>query len=171
LDAIEKRGSNMDIVHEVNQIIPVMLDCGASDLDSVTEALQFADKVIVATETLKRLEDLYEIFSRFDGEQIVISIDVLQNKVLSKYMELDFSILRENLVKLQPTQIILLDISNVGTEGGVNWELVDEFPGLESSFILGGGITGEDMGQLDKRGAGKVLVGTALHNGQIKPIF
>lgn len=171
LDAIEKRGSNMDIVHEVNQIIPVMLDCGASDLDSVTEALQFADKVIVATETLKRLEDLYEIFSRFDGEQIVISIDVLQNKVLSKYMELDFSILRENLVKLQPTQIILLDISNVGTEGGVNWELINEFPGLESSFILGGGITGEDMGQLDKRGAGKVLVGTALHNGQIKPIF
>lgn len=171
LDAIEKRGSNLDIVGEVNQIIPVMLDCGASDLGSVTDALNVADKVIVATETLKGLEDLYEIFSRFDGEQIVISIDVLHNKVLSKYMELDFSILRANLVKLQPSQIILLDISNVGTEGGVNWDLLDEFAGLESSFILGGGITEEDMDELDKRGVAEVLVGTALHNGQIKPNF
>lgn len=171
LDAIEKKGSNLDIVGEINQIIPVMLDCGASDLDSVTEALQVADKVIVATETLKRLEDLYEIFSRFDGEQIVISIDVLHNKVLSKYMDLDFSILRANLVKLQPSQIILLDISNVGTEGGVNWDLINEFSGLESSFILGGGIIEEDMGELGKRGVAEVLVGTALHNGQIKPIF
>ncbi len=171
LDAIEKMGSNRNIVGEVNQIIPVMLDCGASDLDSVTEALQFADKVIVATETLRRLEDLFEIFSRFDGDQIVISIDVLRGNVLSKYMDLDFSILKENLLKIQPSQIILLDISNVGTEGGVNWDLIDEFSGLESSFILGGGITGEDMGELDKRGVDKVLVGTALHNGQIKPIF
>jgi len=171
LDAIEKRGSNLDIVGEVNQILPVMLDCGASDLDSVTEALKFAEKVIVATETLKRLEDLYEIFSRFDGEQIVISIDVLHNKVLSKHMDLDFSILRANLVNLQPSQIILLDISNVGTEGGVNWDLINEFSGLESSFILGGGITGEDIDELDKRGVAEVLVGTALHNGQIKPIF
>ena len=171
LDAIEKRGSNRDIVGEVNQIIPVMLDCGASDLDSVTKALQVADKVIVATETLKRLEDLYEIFSQFDREQIVISIDVLRGKVLSKYMDLDFNVLRENLLKMKPSQIILLDISNVGTEGGVNWDLINEFYGLESSFILGGGITGEDMGELDKRGVAKVLVGTALHNGQIKPIF
>ena len=171
LDAIEKRGSNLDIVGEVNQIIPVMLDCGASDLDSVTKALQVADKVIVATETLKRFQDLYEIFSRFGGDQVIISVDVLQNKVLSKYMELDFSILRENLVKLQPSQVILLDISNVGTGKGVNWDLIDEFSGLESSFILGGGITGDDIDQLYKRGVDKVLVGTALHNGHIKPIF
>jgi len=168
LDAIEGRNSNRDLVGEINQIIPVMLDCGASDLDSVREALQVADMVIVATETLKKLEDLHEIFCRVNRKQIIISIDIIQNKVLSKHMVLDFNILRENLEKLQPSQIILLDISKVGTKRGINWKLMDEFAGLESSIILGGGITVEDMSQLDKRGVDKVLVGTTLHQGQIK---
>ena len=168
LDAIEGTDSNLDMVGEINQIIPVMLDCGASDLYSVMEALQFADRVIVATETLKKLEDLHEIFCRVNREQIIISIDVLHNKVLSKHMELDFNILRESLEKLKPSHIILLDISKVGTEKGINWKLMDEFAGLELSIILGGGITGEDMSQLDKKCVDKVLVGTALHQGQIK---
>ncbi|EKF85647.1 HisA/HisF family protein [Methanobacterium formicicum] len=168
LDAIEGKGSNGDLVSEINQFIPVMLDCGANDIDSVSDALQVADKVIVATETLKNLEDLHEIFCRVNRERIILSIDVMDNKVLSKYMELDFNILRENLEKLKPSHIILLDISRVGTEGGINWGLIDEFTGLENSIILGGGITEDDMHQLDKKGVNKVLVGTALHKGLIK---
>lgn len=168
LDAIEGKDSNRNMVGEINQFIPVMLDCGASDMDSVIEALQIADMVIVATETLKKLEDLHEIFCRVNRNQIIISIDVIQNKVLSRYMKLDFNILRKNLEKLQPFQIILLDISKVGTEKGINWKLMDEFTGLECSIILGGGITGEDISQLDKSSVDKVLVGTALHQGQIK---
>lgn len=168
LDAIEGNDSNGDLVGEINQFIPVMLDCGANDIDSVFEALQVADKVIVATETLKNMDDLYGIFCRVNRERIIVSIDVMDNKVLSKYMELDFNILRENLEKLQPSQIILLDISKVGTEGGINWRLINEFAGLESSIILGGGITEDDLYQLDKKGVDKILVGTALHKGQIK---
>ncbi|WP_321421193.1 HisA/HisF family protein [uncultured Methanobacterium sp.] len=168
LDAIEGKGSNGDLVGEINQFIPVMLDCGANDMDSVSGALQVADKVIVATETLKNMDDLHEIFCRVNRERIILSIDVMDNKVLSKYMELDFNILRENLEKLQPCSIILLDISRVGTEGGINWGLINEFTGLESSIILGGGITEDDMHQLNKKGVNKVLVGTALHKGLIK---
>nr|WP_319372953.1 HisA/HisF family protein [uncultured Methanobacterium sp.] len=168
LDAIEGKDSNEDLVGKINQFIPVMLDCGANDIDSVSGALQVADKVIVATETLKNMDDLHEIFCRVNRERIILSIDVMDNKVLSKYMELDFKFLRENLEKLQPSQIILLDISRVGTEGGINWGLINEFTGLESSIILGGGITEDDMHQLDKKGVNKVLIGTALHKGQIK---
>lgn len=171
LDAIEGEGSNLDLISKINQILPVMLDCGASDLDSVSEALQVADKVIVATETLKKLEDLYEIFCRVNRERIIISVDVLNNKILSKHLKLDFSILRENLEKLKPSMVILLDISNVGTETGINWQLMDEFAGLESSLILGGGITREDLPQLAEKGVNNVLVGTALHQGTIKPFF
>ena len=168
LDAIEGKDSNGDLVGEINQFIPVMLDCGANDIDSVFKALQVADNVIVATETLKNMDDLHEIFCRVNRERIILSIDVMDNKVLSKYMELDFNILRENLEKLQPSQIILLDISKVGTEGGINWRLINEFAGLESSIILGGGITEDDLYQLDKKGVDKILVGTALHKGQIR---
>ena len=171
LDAIEGIGSNLDMVGEINRFLPVMLDCGASDLDSVSEALQVADNVIVATETLKKLEDLDEIFFKVNREQVIISIDVLNNKILSKYLELDFGILKDCLEKLKPSMVILLDISNVGTESGINWQLMNYFNRLESSLILGGGITREDLSKLSIYGVDYVLVGTALHQGKIEPNF
>jgi phosphoribosylformimino-5-aminoimidazole carboxamide ribotide isomerase len=127
--------------------------------------------VIVATETLRKLEDLDEIFCRVNGERVIISVDVLNGRILSKHLTLDFSILREILEKLKPSMVILLDISNVGCECGVNRRLIDEFTGLNSSIIMGGGVTGNDLFQLTGIGVYKVLVGTALHQGKMKPIF
>ncbi len=171
LDAIECKGSNLDIIEKINNILPVMLDCGANDIVSVNKALKVADKVIIATETLKKLEDLDKIMGSVDAEHIIISIDILNNKILSKQMELDFNILKESLKELKPVQIILLDISKVGTEDGINKQLLDEFKGWENSLIMGGGITSNDMDQLARMGVDKVLVGTALHHGKMKPVF
>ena len=171
LDAIEGRDSNLDLVGNINQILPVMLDSGACDLESVAEALQVSDKVIVATETLRSLGDLDEIFCKVKPERLIISIDVLNNEILTKHLELDFNILRKIVEKLKPSQIIILDISNVGCEGGINWQLMDDFAGIESSIIFGGGVTAEDFLKLDGKIVDKVLVGTALHHGRIKPIF
>jgi phosphoribosylformimino-5-aminoimidazole carboxamide ribotide isomerase len=171
LDSIEGRGSNQEIEWEINQILPVMLDCGANDLDSVKNALLVADKVIVATETLKKLEDLDEIFCRVNKERVIISVDVLNNKIHSKHLKLDFNSLKEKLEKLEPAMVILLDISNVGTEEGFKRSLVEEFLGLNSSIILGGGIREEDLSQLAALGVNKVLVGTALHQGKMEPLF
>ncbi len=171
LDAIEGKDSNLDLVGKINQVLPVMLDCGASDMDSVFEALQFADKVIVATETLRELEDLDEIFCRVNRERIIVSVDVLDNQVLAKYMELNFNDLREYLQRLKPSTVILLDISSVGTEGGINQQLINEFAGLDTDIILGGGITEKDLPKLPEIGVNNVLVGTALHHGKMKPIF
>lgn len=171
LDAIEGKDSNLDLVGKINQVLPVMLDCGASDMDSVFEALQFADKVIVATETLRELEDLDEIFCRVNRERIIVSVDVLDNQVLAKYMELNFNDLREYLQRLKPSTVILLDISSVGTEGGINQQLINEFAGLDTDIILGGGITEKDLPKLLEIGVNNVLVGTALHHGKMKPIF
>lgn len=171
LDAIEGKDSNLDLVGKINQVLPVMLDCGASDMDSVFEALQFADKVIVATETLRELEDLDEIFCRVNRERIIVSVDVLDNQILAKYMELNFNDLREYLHRLKPSTVILLDISSVGTEGGINQQLINEFAGLDTDIILGGGITEKDLPKLPEIGVNNVLVGTALHHGKMKPIF
>lgn len=171
LDAIEGRDSNRDLVRTINQILPVMLDCGAYDLDSVDEALQVSEKVIVATETLQALEDLEEIFSNVNRDRLILSIDVLNNKIHTKHLKLDFNILRQIVENLKPSQIIILDISSVGCEGGMNWHLLDYFAGLESSIIFGGGVTAEDISKLDGEGVDNVLVGTALHQGKIEPLF
>ncbi|MGO9386710.1 MAG: HisA/HisF-related TIM barrel protein [Methanobacterium sp.] len=65
LDAIEGNGSNHDIIQRINDIIPVILDAGANNVNKVNNLLKFADKVIVATETLITFKDLDEIFKMF----------------------------------------------------------------------------------------------------------
>ncbi len=171
LDAIEGREPNLDLVRSINKDLPVMLDCGACDLDSVEEALQVSQKVIIATETLRALEDLEEIYSKVSRERLIISIDILNNQIHTKYLDLDFKILWQILENIRPSQIIILDISSVGCEDGINWQLLDNFTGFDSSIIFGGGVTAEDILKLDGMIMDKVLVGTALHQGKIGPIF
>lgn len=167
LDVIEGIGSNRGIVKEINKIIPVMLDPGVGDVNDVKIALKVTDKVIVATETLKNLSDLDEIFGTFSGEKLVVSIDIKDGQIFSQNIDLSFSAVIRKLRELKPDKIILLDISGVGTLKGFDLNLLDKFKGLEGSLILGGGITQENMVDLKQRGIKKFLVGSALHSGDM----
>jgi phosphoribosylformimino-5-aminoimidazole carboxamide ribotide isomerase len=171
LDSISGKGSNLELTEKINRIIPVMLDCGAYDMDSVCEAIMAADKVIVATETLQNIDDLYKIVCRVNPERIVISIDILNDKILSKHLELDFKILKEHLEELHLPEIILLDLSRVGTEKGINKALIDQFTSIGASIVYGGGITAQDLEELAERNVNRVLVGNALHNGKMMLSF
>ncbi len=166
LDAIEGTGSNWEMVGKINETIPVMVDAGVNDVHGVEEALKFVDKVIVATETLKNLRDLDEIFTSPDRDRIVLSIDVKNGKVLGRYIETDFDGILKKIRELKPDEIILLDISRVGTEKGVDQNLINKFRGLESRIILGGGITESDIDLISQWGISKFLVGSALHHGK-----
>jgi phosphoribosylformimino-5-aminoimidazole carboxamide ribotide isomerase len=168
LDAIECKGSNFQIVKDINQHISVMLDCGASNIEDVEKALEAADKVIVATETLKNIEDLTQIFNRFPKDKIIISIDIKNGKIYSKYLKINSDELIEKINELNPLEVILLDISKVGSESGFDEELLRKFDQVGESLIIGGGITERDIIQLEKAGLNKFLVGTALHKGILK---
>jgi phosphoribosylformimino-5-aminoimidazole carboxamide ribotide isomerase len=167
LDAIEGKGSNLELVKKINNLLPVMLDGGVRDFQSFKFALGFAEKIIVATETLRSLEDLNEIFSVFSKRRIVVSIDIREGQILSKNLSLTLQMLKSKLEQLKPPEIILLDISGVGTEKGFNRNLLSKFKGWENSLILGGGIIPEDIVPLQKKGINKFLLGSALHSGQI----
>jgi phosphoribosylformimino-5-aminoimidazole carboxamide ribotide isomerase len=171
LDAIEDKGSNLELVRKINNLLPVMLDWGIRDFQSFKFALGFADKIIVATETLKSLDDLNEIFSVFSKKRIVLSIDIREGQILSKNISLTLRRLKSKLEELKPHEIILLDISGVGTEKGFNRNLLLKLKGWENSLILGGGIIPEDLVTLQKGGITKFLVGSALHSGQISDPF
>jgi phosphoribosylformimino-5-aminoimidazole carboxamide ribotide isomerase len=165
LDSIENRKFNFEVVQEVNKNISVMLDCGAKNVFDVKKALEVADKVIIATETLKDIDDLNDIFDNFDKNRLVISIDIKDNEIFSKYLNIDIKEFIKKIKELNPPEVILLDISQVGTERGVNYELIRKF--LELPLIIGGGITSSDIKRLEKLGINKFLVGSALHNGKL----
>jgi phosphoribosylformimino-5-aminoimidazole carboxamide ribotide isomerase len=168
LDSIGGTGSNLELVSKINHFLPVMLDCGANDLNSVKEALKYAQEVIVGTETLRNLDDLSLIFQALDSNRIILSVDVKDGEVLSKAVSMIFEDLFNWINEFQPKETILLDISRVGTFKGINQDLILKFNELKTSLIVGGGLQGDELPLIHDLGVNKVLVGSALHNGKLK---
>lgn len=165
LDAIDEQGSNCKLASEMNDIIPVMLDPGIKDVEDIRGVINTTDKIIVATETLKTLDDLDQIFMEFSKDDIVLSIDIKDGKLFSKHLIATFEDIIKKINELKPSQVILLDISRVGTGKGVDRNLIKQFNNIETSLIIAGGIVDEDVIELNKLGVNKFLVGTALHEG------
>jgi phosphoribosylformimino-5-aminoimidazole carboxamide ribotide isomerase len=169
LDSIEKIGHNLDKIKLINTIIPVILDCGIKNFDGFKFYLDFAYKLIIATETLESLDELHKIINTFPKERIVISVDIKDNELYSKSENFNLSLdeFIEELIAISPNEIILLDISKVGTNSGINQDLIAKFSQLYDKLILGGGISKEDLSKIDELGIKKVLIGSSIHNGFI----
>ena len=168
LDLIESNGHNINDIKMVNTIIPVILDAGVKNAEGFSFFLDYAFKLIVPTETLESLDELYEIFEKYPKERIIISVDVKDNELFCKNLDLTLKEFKEVLVDIGASQIILLDISSVGTNNGYNKELLDEFKDLKDCLIIGGGLNKESIDELERLGIKKVLVGTSLHSGEVK---
>ena len=169
LDLIESKGHNINEIKMVNTIIPVILDAGVKNAEGFSFFLDYAFKIIVPTETLERVDDLYEICDKYP-ERIVISVDVKNNELYSKNLDLTLNEFKDILIDVDPSQIILLDITGVGTNKGYNKELLKEFEDLKDKLIIAGGLNKDSIDELEKIGIKKVLVGTSLHSGEINII-
>ncbi|MBQ8018006.1 MAG: HisA/HisF family protein [Methanobrevibacter sp.] len=168
LDLIESQGHNINDIKMVNTIIPVMFDGGVKNCEAFEFYLDYAYKVIVPTETLESIEEMEKIFEKYPKERIVVSIDTKNNELLAKNFDMSLSEFKEILIKLNPNEIILLDITGVGTEKGYNKKLLEEFSELKEKLIIGGGLNKDSLGELESLGIKKVLIGTSLHSGEVK---
>lgn len=167
LDLIESSGHNISEIKLVNTILPVMFDGGIKNCESFDFFLDYAYKIIVPTETIESIEEMEKIFEKYPKERIVVSIDVKNNELYSKNLDLNLSEFKKILKKLDPNEIILLDITGVGTEKGYNQKLLDEFEDMKEKLIIAGGLNKESIGELDSQGIKKILIGTSLHSGEV----
>ena len=170
LDLIENKGHNINEIKMVNTIIPVILDAGVKNAEGFSFFLDYAFKIIIPTETLESIDDLYEICNKYPKERIVISVDVKNNELLSKNLDLSIKEFKDVLIDVDPFQIILLDVSGVGTNKGYNEELLNEFEDLKDKLIVAGGLNKDSITELEKIGIKKVLLGTSLHSGEVNII-
>ena len=168
LDLIESQGHNINDVKMVNTIIPVIFDGGVKNLESFEFFLEYAYKIIVPTETLESVDELRKIFEKYPKERIVVSVDTKNNELLAKNMDMTLSEFKEVLIELGPNDIILLDITGVGTEKGYNEYLLNEFEELKDKLIIAGGLNKDSLGELESLGIKRVLIGTSLHSGEVK---
>lgn len=168
LDLIESKGHNINEIKMVNTILPVMFDGGVKNCEAFEFFLDYAYKVIVPTETIESIEEMEKIFEKYPKERIVVSIDTRNNELLANHLDMTLSELKDVLIRLDSNEIILLDISSVGTEKGYNEKLLNEFSELKEKLIIAGGVNKDSLSELESLGIKKVLIGTSLHSGEVR---
>lgn len=176
LDSIMRIGSNIDMLRRIykSSNMKIMVDSGVNDVKKARELLQArVEKIILGTETLTSYAPLKSILKFSGYERIIVSIDVKDGKILSKSKEiigLSPEALAKRLEFMGIKEIIVLDLSRVGKESGVNVDLIRRvLKSVSIPIIIGGGIRNiDDIILLRDIGVSGALVSTALHNSKIK---
>ena len=168
LDLIESVGHNINDIKMVNTILPVIFDGGVKNCEGFEFFLDYAYKIIIPSETIESIDEMRKIFDKYPKERIVVSVDVKNEELFAKHLDLNLSEFKEILKELDPNDIILLDISGVGTEKGYNEKLLEEFGDLKEKLIIAGGLNKDSLVELESLGIKKVLIGTSLHSGDVK---
>ncbi len=177
LDAIMKQDSNSAVVSRIAEKtgLAVMLDAGITTLKQAKEAFQNkASKIIVGTETLTDLSFVKEAIERFGADKVVVSLDLIQGKVLSRADSLPKMSALDVACELQDQgarELIVLDLARVGSGEGVDFSLLKMLrAALSIEVFVGGGVRGiQDLKALEELGVHGVLLATALHTGRISP--
>ncbi len=175
LDAIRGEPVNSSLLKSiVNETkLKLMVDAGISNLERGREVLDCgASKVIIGTETLQNISFVTEAIEDLGCERIIISLDLMDAKVLSGFhlgkIAEPLTFLHE-LETLGVSQIIVLDLSKVGSREGANLAFLQKvLRFIKIDLLVGGGVRDiTDLIELKNLGVSAVLVATALHSGKI----
>jgi phosphoribosylformimino-5-aminoimidazole carboxamide ribotide isomerase len=154
--------------------IEIILDAGIS---KVEDALLWLDrrihKIIVGSETLCDSAAIQEFPKRIGKNRLVFSLDIRDGKVLSRLPKFAALAPIQALKLIENSgwsEVVLMDLSRVGSEEGIDHALVMEirnsFPHLE--MLIGGGVANsEQLVESRSMGVAGMLVATALHRGTI----
>lgn len=175
LDAIQVGFPNTSLLRNIKKEteMKIMVDAG---IDSVPKAKSILEtgvsKIVVGSETLRKLSDLRDILKEVGRDRVIASIDVKKNRVLSKCGKLNKKnpkAVASIFEYMRVRELILLDLDRVGGKLGYNSSLVRGIlTEVQVPVIIGGGIGGvKDILELKKLGVSGVLLATALHKGTI----
>jgi phosphoribosylformimino-5-aminoimidazole carboxamide ribotide isomerase len=175
LDAITRGQANFSIFKNIADKtgLELMVDAGIDTLKKAKRVLEsHVSKVIIGTETLPSASLVAEAIRLFGSEKVVVSLDLIGDRVLSR---LETGALTKPLALLRKfqeagvSQIIVLDLARVGSGEGVNVPFLREvLRNIKANVYVGGGVRDiKDLMELKDIGVFGVLVATALHSGKI----
>jgi phosphoribosylformimino-5-aminoimidazole carboxamide ribotide isomerase len=162
LDGIEQENPDVKTLKLISESRRVMIDLGVKKIGDLTVFHELNSDIILGTETIENANVIHEALRLF-GDRVLVSIDVKEGRVLSRFLSVDpkeaYYFLVENGVK----RIIFLNISAVGTEKS-DFDFINNL-NKTGEILLGGGITKKDLEYMERIKVDGVLVGTALHKG------
>ena len=153
--------------------LELMVDAGVKNLTKIEEVLDSdVSKVIIGTETLPSLSFVTKAVESFGSEKIMVSLDLMGNRIISGFelgkLARPMTFLRE-LEAQGVSQLIVLDLTKVGSGEGVNIAFLQEvLRNVKAEVFAGGGVRDiTDLVKLKGIGMFGVLLATALHSGKI----
>jgi phosphoribosylformimino-5-aminoimidazole carboxamide ribotide isomerase len=153
----------------------LMVDAGIDDLKKAESVLEsHVSKVIIGTETLPSASLVAEAVGLFGSEKIMVSLDLMGDRVISGF---ELGALKDPVALLRKfqeagvSQIIVLDLARVGSGEGVNTPFLKKvLRNSKAKVFVGGGVRDiKDLVELKDLGFFGVLLATALHSGKISP--
>jgi phosphoribosylformimino-5-aminoimidazole carboxamide ribotide isomerase len=155
--------------------LALLVDAGVTSLKRAEEVLDSGvSKVIIGTETLQSMGFVAEAVGSLGSKRIMVSLDLMGDRVLSRFelgrLSEPLAFLRE-LEETGVSQVIVLDLQKVGSSEGVNTAFLKEvLRNIKADVFVGGGVRDvKDLMELKDLGVFRVLVATALHSGKISP--
>jgi len=165
LDGIIRRTPDYKTLEKIGKIKNTLIDVGVRNYTDLKEASRLKGDLILGTETLTDLDVLKKSVEDFH-DRIIVSIDIKDENVLSKFLPED-PIGTYNVLKKHCKRVIFLDITSVGTLAGSRFDYLKDLDN-DTEITVGGGIRKEDLEPLEDLGVDAVLIGTALHKGLLK---
>ncbi|MGH9999113.1 MAG: 1-(5-phosphoribosyl)-5-[(5-phosphoribosylamino)methylideneamino]imidazole-4-carboxamide isomerase [Nitrosopumilaceae archaeon] len=175
LDATLGSGSNLQIIKKIAQeiSIPIHVAGGLRNEETISDALSFADKIVIGTFAFKNKENLPEILAKFGKEKFIISVDQLNGKIVingwrqSTGIELITGI--EDFLKIGLSEFLLTSVDRDGTLLGPDTGSLTKACKIKNTMIIAsGGISDlKDTIAVKKCGAAGVILGKALYDGKI----
>ncbi len=178
LDAILCKGNNLKDIKGIAQQtnMRLMVDAGVADIEQAQTLLQHkTSKIIIGTETLSSLTFIQEAICSIGTKRVVVSLDLMNGKVLSKSATIRQMTPLEVAVELEQMgvdELIVLDLARVGSGEGIDLSLLKALTAqLCMKVLVGGGIRGcEDLKAADALGVYGVLLATVLHTGKLSSV-
>lgn len=165
LDGISRGQPDTGTLKSLSKLKEVMVDLGVRGAHDLQLFSELDCGIVLGTETISDMDVITEAIQRFGGGRIIVSIDIKNGDVLSSFLPSQPLKTYRLLVAEGVERVIFLDISSVGT-GKSDYGFIKDL-NKAGEILLGGGITAEDFEWLECAPVDGVLVGTALHRGEL----
>ncbi|MCX9082039.1 MAG: HisA/HisF-related TIM barrel protein [Candidatus Methanoperedens sp.] len=169
LDRLQHTGNNFEVIKKISAFTKTMVNISVEKNDDIEKCLSITDTVILSSEASSF--EIMKYASRNYPGKTSVTIDIKNGSILTKDENLkkEPKELVKHLNDLEIKDIVIIDLSKVGTSAGINEDLLREIKEISTHNILfGGGIRDmNDIDALKEIGISGALVATAVHNGKI----
>lgn len=172
LDAILYGFINTELYKALSSEVNLIVDPGVKSFEGASSLFDAGiEKLIVATETLPKLEIAQSILEVYGCNRVVLSLDLKNREILSKipgFKSLSPKECLEEFMKLGFEEVIVVDLARVGSHSGPDLELIRELKTASIKLIVGGGVRNlNDLLRLREMGIEAALVASALHQSKL----